>query len=137
MDVLSFSLLLGGEVDFAYLSICLRLALDVQQADEEGVQQKKELKKAVILSLFSCKGRLRVGNELKSKTKTLHFRQQSQIFFSLADQQHTIPTNNPFHNRQPLAKPVSWTKEAVYSHLTADRDIFQIGAEEPARIVNT
>ena len=58
MDVLSFSLLLGGEVDFAYLSICLRLALDVQQADEEGVQQKKELKKAGILSLFSCKGRL-------------------------------------------------------------------------------
>ena len=58
MDVLSFSLLLGGEVDFASVSICLRLALDVQQADEEGVQQKKELKKAGILSLFSCKGRL-------------------------------------------------------------------------------
>ena len=54
MDVLSFSLLLGGEVDFAYLSICLRLALDVQQADEEGVQQKKELKKTGTLSLFSC-----------------------------------------------------------------------------------
>ena len=54
MDVLSFSLLLGGEVDFASVSICLRLALDVQQADEEGVQQKKELKKTGLLSLFSC-----------------------------------------------------------------------------------
>ena len=51
MDVLSFSLLLGGEVDFASVSICLRLALDVQQADEEGVQQKKELKKT-----DSCNG---------------------------------------------------------------------------------
>ena len=54
MDVLSFSLLLGGEVDFANVSISLRLALDVQQADEEGVQQKKGLKKAGTLSLFSC-----------------------------------------------------------------------------------